>query len=119
MRTSDAFGNIKVKLTGTVGTPPGLLANRSFILFSADGRGLEVRVPSSKKLPEAGLTLDVIGTLAFSAEGFPYLRVAANESWVTHATTACADLHHAWQISSPRVPKMHGASYRSQEPSCP
>jgi outer membrane biosynthesis protein TonB len=87
MRTSDAFGNIKVKLTGTVGTPPGLLANRSFILFSADGRGLEVRVPSSKKLPEAGLTLDVIGTLAFSAEGFPYLRVAANESWITHTTT--------------------------------
>ncbi|MEO5927756.1 MAG: lamin tail domain-containing protein [Patescibacteria group bacterium] len=73
MANLESNGGIAVALTGTVGTPAGLLSGHYFILLSEDGRGLKVHVPTSKKLPNAGEMIRVVGVLSFSDEGVPSL----------------------------------------------
>lgn len=73
MTNLEANAGVPVALIGTVGTPPGLLSGHYFILLSEDGRGLRVHVPTSRKLPNAGETVRVVGVLSFSDEGVPSL----------------------------------------------
>jgi hypothetical protein len=73
MANLESNAGIPVALTGTVGTPAGLLSGHYFILLSEDGRGLKVHVPTSRKLPNTGESVRVVGILSFSDEGIPSL----------------------------------------------
>lgn len=70
---------IRVRLEGAVGSTAGLLPNHSFVLLSPEGRGLQVRVPTGKKLPEMNLMVSVTGNLLVDDRGRPYLKMAAKD----------------------------------------
>jgi len=77
----DDFDNssIRVRLEGTVGSTPGLLPYHSFVLLSPEGRGLQVRVPIGKKLPDLNLMVSVTGNLQVDDRGRPYLKMSAKD----------------------------------------
>jgi hypothetical protein len=81
MTHEESYGGIRVQLDGIVGSPPGMVAGHGFILNSSDGRGLLVRVPTSKKLPEMGTKLMITGTLVFQDNGSPYLIIGTKDGW--------------------------------------
>ncbi|MEK7655318.1 MAG: lamin tail domain-containing protein [Patescibacteria group bacterium] len=83
MTHNDEYHGVRVELTGTVGSPSGLISGHGFILNSPDGRGLLVRIPTAKKLPAQGTSLNLTGTLLFQDSGDVYLKMAAKDSWVT------------------------------------
>lgn len=74
-------GGLRVSLKGSVGSPPGLLPGHSFALLSPDGRGLMIRVPSTRKLPEFKEQLTVTGSLVFDSSSIPILKVNSNDGW--------------------------------------
>lgn len=88
MTNSDVNAGIRVSLQGTVGSPPGLLTGHSFVLLSSDGRGLLVRVPTSRKLPDMGKNLTVQGTLVFNDAGTPSLKLNKNDQWTVLGTVS-------------------------------
>lgn len=73
--------SLRVKLQGTVGSPPGLLPKHGFILLADDGRGLYVSVPSTRTLPASGNVVSVTGTLRFNNVNVPYVSLASKDSW--------------------------------------
>lgn len=91
MTQQDSNAGIRVSLRGTVASPPGLLTGHGFVLMSADGRGLLIRVPTSKKLPDMGDTVVVDGTLVFSDNGTPSLKLNKNDGWSASTGTAAAE----------------------------
>lgn len=95
MTQQDSNAGVRVSLQGTVASAPGLLTGHGFILQSADGRGLLVRVPTSQKLPDLGDAVVVDGTLVFSDAGVPSLKLNKNDRWSVSAGTVTAE--------SPRV----------------
>jgi hypothetical protein len=48
--------SLRVRVQGVVGTVPGILLKRQFILQAPDGRGLLVKVPTGQKTPTFGAT---------------------------------------------------------------
>lgn len=70
---------IRVRLEGAVGSTAGLLPYHSFVLLSPEGRGLQVRVPTGKKLPEMNLMVSVTGNLLVDDRGRPYLKMTAKD----------------------------------------
>lgn len=81
MLKDSTYGGIKVRLRGLVGTPAQLLTSRAFILLNHDGRGLMVKVPTDRKMPDYGSWLEVTGTLKFDSRDLPYLSVSAKDEW--------------------------------------
>jgi hypothetical protein len=77
----DTFDNppIRVRLEGAVGSIPGLLPYHSFVLLSPEGRGLQIRVPAAKRLPEQNLMVSVTGNLLIDDRGRPYLKMTAKD----------------------------------------
>lgn len=73
MAHDESYGGVVVALQGIVGTPPSLLSGHYFVLLSNDGRGIKVHVPTSRKLPEAGTDVRVVGVLNFDDRGVPSL----------------------------------------------
>ncbi len=71
----------RVRLTGYVGSPPGLMAGHAFVLLAPDGRGLKVSVPTAKKLPLYGTYISITGRLRFDASNTPYFSLATNDGW--------------------------------------
>lgn len=70
---------IRVRLEGAVGSTAGLLPYHSFVLLSPEGRGLQVRVPTGRKLPDPNLMVSVTGNLLVDDRGRPYLKMAAKD----------------------------------------
>ena len=83
MLKDSTYGGIKVRLRGQVGTPAQLLTSRAFILLNQDGRGLMVKVPTDRKMPDYGTLLEVTGTLKFDSRDLPYLSVSTKDEWQT------------------------------------
>ncbi len=97
MLHQEQFGGMRIKLRGTVGTLPKHVSGRGFILLNHDGRGLLVRVPSYKKIPELGSFLTITGSLKFDTNELPYLSLAKSDDWILESTTSV-------------VPKIKGVS---------
>ncbi len=87
MTTSDEYGGLRVRLTGRVGTPPGLLTNHGFVLQAPDGRGLNVSLTTARKLPPTGADITVIGTLLFDKNNIPHLSVHTTDGWIQLPTS--------------------------------
>ncbi len=81
MLKDSTYGGVKVRLRGLVGTPAQLLTSRAFILLNHDGRGLMVKVPTDRKMPDHGSMLEVTGTLKFDSHDLPYLSVSTKDEW--------------------------------------
>lgn len=79
----ESNAGIPVALMGTVGTPAGLLSGHYFVLLSEDGRGLKVHVPTSRKLPNTGEAVRVVGILSFNDEGIPSLGMRKDDALET------------------------------------
>ncbi|MBI4139108.1 lamin tail domain-containing protein [Candidatus Uhrbacteria bacterium] len=88
MINEDSNRGIRVRLNGVVRSPPGLLTGHAFILNAPDGRGLLVRVPTSRKLPEFGRRMSITGSLVFQDSGIPYLKLGAKDAWEVEAGEA-------------------------------
>ena len=82
MLTSDA----RVRLSGTVGSVPGLLAKNVFILLSADGRGLYVTGNGKQPSPAFGSFIEVYGTLSVNDDGVR-LRMLSKDTWIVKTST--------------------------------
>ncbi len=81
MLTNDDIGGARVRLTGRVGSPPGLLPSHSFILQAPDGRGLLVTVSSRQKLPDFGSDVAVVGSLRIDDRGVASLHELTHDAW--------------------------------------
>ncbi len=81
MLHQEEFGGMRLQLRGTVGTLPRHVSGRGFILLNHDGRGLLIRVPSYKKIPEFGTFITVTGSLKFDTRELPYLSLSKNDDW--------------------------------------
>ncbi|MDF1497592.1 MAG: lamin tail domain-containing protein [Patescibacteria group bacterium] len=88
MLHQEQFGGMRIKLRGTVGTLPKHVSGRGFILLNHDGRGLLVRVPSYKKIPEMGTFLTITGSLKFDTHELPYLSLGKNDDWIHEKTVS-------------------------------
>lgn len=82
MLHQEQFGGMRVKLRGTVGTMPGQVSGRAFILLNHEGRGLLVKVPSYKKIPAYGTFLTITGNLKFNSHELPYLSLTQKDGWI-------------------------------------
>lgn len=78
---------LRVRLEGTVGSTPGLLPYHSFILQSPEGRGLQVRVPTARRLPDFGTDVSLVGQLYVDDFGVPYIKMAAKDPLDSHGTS--------------------------------
>lgn len=78
---------LRVRLEGTVGSTPGLLPYHSFVLQSPEGRGLQIRVPTSRRLPAMGSAVSVVGQLYVDDAGVPYVKMATKDPLDIHGTS--------------------------------
>ncbi len=76
----DADGPVRVSLRGRVGTPPGLIKARSFVLQAPDGRGLLVTATTDRKLPPPGQAITLTGRLTAGDDG-ALLKLHADDAW--------------------------------------
>lgn len=81
MLQQDTLSNLRVRLTGRVGSLPGLVARRAFILQNSDGRGLLVTVPSRQRVPQFGNDVATIGALRIDDKGTASLRMSTKDTW--------------------------------------
>lgn len=88
MAHDETYAGIPVVLQGVVGTPPGLISGHYFVLLAQDGRGLNVHVPTSRKLPEYGAEVRVTGVLKFTDKGVPSLGMRKNDALEAASSTA-------------------------------
>lgn len=72
--------NVRIAITGTVGSRPGLLNKHWYVLLSPDGLGLLVRGSSKQPTPAPGTTVRVTGTLTVNDDGLS-IGVGANDTW--------------------------------------
>ena len=101
MLTHNELGGMRVRLTGRVGSPPGLLTRHTFVLLAADGRGLAVSVSSRQRLPTLGSDVSVTGSLTFDDRGVPALRMTTRDAWVPHATSTDAFVPRVVDLLTP------------------
>ena len=101
MLTQDISSTIRVRLTGRVGSIPGLLAVHTFVLQNPDGRGLLVSVPSTRRLPAFGSEVSVVGTLRINDTGVASLKVGAKDSLTLQATSTTPIRHRDVDTLSP------------------
>lgn len=85
---SEDLLNVRVRVRGVVGTPPGLISSHAFILMSPDGHGLHVSFPATRPLPDATHELELVGTLHFDANNQPELSVGAKDEVVEVAANS-------------------------------
>lgn len=95
------FGNLRIRLQGSVGTPPGLLTSHAFVLQAPDGRGLLVKVPSTQKLPDYGIQVGVIGTLRFDTTNTPYIQLNSTDHWQKLTTMAVPPIPRLVDLLAP------------------
>lgn len=81
---------LRVRLAGAVGSTPGLLPNHSFVLQSPEGRGLLIKVPTSRRLPGFGNEISVVGKLYVDDKGVPYVKMAAKDPLETQGSSTAA-----------------------------
>jgi len=81
---------LRVRLAGAVGSTPGLLPNHSFVLQSPEGRGLLIKVPTSRRLPGFGNEISVVGKLYVDDKGVPYVKMAAKDPLETQGSSTTA-----------------------------
>ncbi|MFA6504033.1 MAG: hypothetical protein WCT54_03785 [Patescibacteria group bacterium] len=82
MLQDDTYGNLRVKLQGSVGSMTGLLTGRSFALLNQDGRGIIVKLPTGKKAPDINTYVEVTGTLKFDTHDLPYISMTTSDTWL-------------------------------------
>ena len=87
MLNQDFPSTIRVRLSGRVGSLPGLLAVHTFVLQNPDGRGLLVSVPTTQRLPPFGSDVTVVGSLRISDAGIPSLKMGTKDPLIKDATT--------------------------------
>lgn len=80
----------RVLLTGSVGSPPGLLAKNQFVLLAADGRGILVQGNGKQPSPHLNEGIRVEGTLVLNDNGLS-LRMYAADRWTDTSLTAVAE----------------------------
>lgn len=79
---------LRVKLQGTVGSPPDLISKHGFVLLSEEGRGLLVTLPTTRKLPDMGNAVSIVGTLRFNDQNVPYLSVTTKDNWTVESMSS-------------------------------
>ncbi len=72
--------NVRVAITGTVATKPGILNKNHYVLLSPDGHGLYVRGSSKQPTPPMGSVVRVTGTLTLNDDGLS-LGVGSKDRW--------------------------------------
>lgn len=72
--------SLRVRLQGVVGTVPGILLKRQFILQAPDGRGLLIKLPTGHKTPKLGTTIELTGSITEDDDGI-ILTMKAQDSW--------------------------------------
>ncbi|MFO0764852.1 MAG: hypothetical protein U0487_02290 [Patescibacteria group bacterium] len=72
--------SLRVRLQGVVGTVPGILLKRQFILQAPDGRGLLVKLPTGHKTPKLGSTVELTGSITEDDDGI-ILTMKAKDTW--------------------------------------
>ena len=72
--------SLRVRVQGVVGTVPGILLKRQFILQAPDGRGLLVKVPTGQKTPTFGATVELTGTITDDDDGI-ILTMKTQDTW--------------------------------------
>ncbi|HPF95370.1 MAG: lamin tail domain-containing protein [Candidatus Magasanikbacteria bacterium] len=70
----------RVRVQGIVGTVPGILLKRQFILQAPDGRGLLVKVPTGQKTPVFGSTVELTGDITNDDDGI-ILTMKSDDTW--------------------------------------
>lgn len=70
----------RVRVQGIVGTVPGILLKRQFILQAPDGRGLLVKVPTGQKTPVFGSTVELTGDITNDDDGI-ILTMKSDDAW--------------------------------------
>lgn len=66
---SDMPSNTRVRLVGTVGTIPGLLSSKQFVIQTEDGRGLLISGNNQQLSPPYGSLVEITGTLRIQDKG--------------------------------------------------
>ncbi len=102
MLTHDEFAGARVRLTGRVGSPPGLLTH-AFVLNAPDGRGLLVHSSGKQRLPALGETLVVTGSFRLNDRGIASLRMSSRDAWVRIATSTEMIVPRIVDLLSPSV----------------
>ncbi len=103
MLHQDSYGGMRIKLRGTVGTLPRHVSGRGFILLNHDGRGLLIRVPSYKKIPDFGSFLTISGTLKFDAHELPYLSLTKKDGWTVEKMTSVVPKIRKVELLAPKA----------------
>ncbi len=77
--------SLRVRVQGVVGTVPGILLKRQFILHAPDGRGLLVKVPTGQKTPTLGATIELTGSITDDDDGI-LLTMKTQDAWTVLST---------------------------------
>ena len=77
--------SLRVRVQGVVGTVPGILLKRQFILQAPDGRGLLVKVPTGQKTPPFGATVELTGSITDDDDGI-LLTMKTQDTWTILST---------------------------------
>lgn len=72
--------NVRIAISGTVATKPGILNKNHYVLLSPDGHGLYVRGSSKQPTPPMGSVVRVTGTLTLNDDGLS-LGVGSKDAW--------------------------------------
>ena len=77
---SDMPPNVRVRLVGTVGTIPGLLSSKQFVIQTEDGRGLLISGNNRQLSPPYGSLVELTGTLRIQDQGVS-LSMLTTDRW--------------------------------------
>lgn len=88
MLTQDNLTEVRVRLTGRVGSFPGLTPRHTFVLQNPDGRGLLVTISTKQRLPVFGNDVAVIGSLRIDDKGTASLKMSTRDMWSSQATSS-------------------------------
>lgn len=70
----------RIRLQGTVGTPPGLVGKQRFVLLNAEGKGLLIHANNKQPSPPLGSSIEISGTLTYINDE-PYLNMYSEDRW--------------------------------------
>lgn len=72
--------NILVRISGVVGTKPGILAKHQYVLLSEDGHGILVKGTNKQPSPDFLSFVSLTGTLKLNDDGL-YIQMGTNDRW--------------------------------------
>jgi len=77
---STVEANTLVRISGTVGTKPGILSKHQYVLLSETGYGILIKGTNKQPSPEYQSRVTLTGTLKLNDDGL-YIQMGANDQW--------------------------------------